>query len=524
DLGQKANLDTLGRAIDIAADPTPRPGMSRALLYITPLLDAEANPTLQSLGVQAQQQDIQVFVWMVSAPGMESNTGAEGLIDLANTSGGQFFAFSGAEGLPDLETYLRPLRSIYRLGYISQISTGGTHQLSAEIQTASGEIISDPLSFDLSIRPPNPVFVSPQLEINRRPPNTGMQAEPADSGFKGLLQALLQNGAAQPSLEPADYLPQAHSLQVIFDFPDQHPRPLNRTALFVDGQIVDENLSPPFDQFEWNLESYSANGLHRLRAEAEDMLGLTGSSIEIYVQVDVAQPAVDPWAAIVPHAPALAGLALVLLIAVDFLGLILGGRIRPHPLAGRRARKPRQPAPATVAPVTIDDPSLLQNWVNRLHWPQRRITPTAQAFLVPMGGENSEDILPRPTAANLGADKPRPAHLQLPAPLAADEITLGQDPNQATLVLSDASVQGLHARLRRSPIGEYIIYDENSIAGTWVNYELANPHGHPLEHGDVVHIGRLGFRFTVRNPQRTRRPVVVPMTPANGSYPEEAAP
>jgi DEAD/DEAH box helicase domain-containing protein len=48
-----------------------------------------------------------------------------------------------------------------------------------------------------------------------------------------------------------------------------------------------------------------------------------------------------------------------------------------------------------------------------------------------------------------------------------------------------------------------------SVAGTWVNYMLVPTTGTRLEHGDLIHIGRVGFRFSLREPQRVRKPVIM---------------
>jgi predicted component of type VI protein secretion system len=66
----------------------------------------------------------------------------------------------------------------------------------------------------------------------------------------------------------------------------------------------------------------------------------------------------------------------------------------------------------------------------------------------------------------------------------------------------------MHARLQEQG-GEYILSDENSVAGTWVNYELlAAPHR--LQHGDVLHIGRLSYRFMLRKAPERPLPKVTP--------------
>jgi pSer/pThr/pTyr-binding forkhead associated (FHA) protein len=86
-------------------------------------------------------------------------------------------------------------------------------------------------------------------------------------------------------------------------------------------------------------------------------------------------------------------------------------------------------------------------------------------------------------------------------------MTFGSDPIQATRVLDDPSVSPLHARLKAEN-GQFMLSDEKSVAGTWVNYEpLAAPR--PLRHGDVLQIGRLSYRFMLRRPPEIPAPRVV---------------
>jgi hypothetical protein len=124
-----------------------------------------------------------------------------------------------------------------------------------------------------------------------------------------------------------------------------------------------------------------------------------------------------------------------------------------------------------------------------LQWPQRRLHPNASAYLAYLVE---------------GGEKPATP----PISIAVDELTFGMDPNLATIVLDDPSVEGLHARLIRQDDGSLRLEDEGSVAGTWVNFAPLAEGGQVLEHGDLVHFGRVGFRFTERNPLLVRRPVI----------------
>jgi hypothetical protein len=123
---------------------------------------------------------------------------------------------------------------------------------------------------------------------------------------------------------------------------------------------------------------------------------------------------------------------------------------------------------------------------NSLPW--KRSASPASAVLVPLG-EN-----------NVPVDGP-------PMPLLGSEITFGRDPALAAFILESPTVDNLHARLHSSG-GVYVLADNGSVAGTWVNYAPISREGIRLEHGDIIHFGRLAFRFLLNQPGQTRQPTV----------------
>ncbi|MBK6646388.1 MAG: FHA domain-containing protein [Anaerolineales bacterium] len=48
----------------------------------------------------------------------------------------------------------------------------------------------------------------------------------------------------------------------------------------------------------------------------------------------------------------------------------------------------------------------------------------------------------------------------------------------AALILDDASISSVHARIRTTDDGGYLLQDVQSIAGTWVNFEADPPGGY----------------------------------------------
>lgn len=469
------SVDSLFQAVEIASDTSPRPGMERAILFITAPIEEGVAFSLQELISRANQQNIHIFVWLVAPPEATATPAAAQLRELASQTGGQFYAFSGDEPLPSVESYLNHLRSIYRLEYESNITSGGVHQLAVEIQHGDQQLKSPVVEFDVDLQPPDPAFILPSLELLREIPDEKRK-------FPWSVYS-------EDELVPTD-----HNLEILVDFPDGRIRPLDRTTLYVDGVIVDENVEPPFEYFVWDLSSYNISGQHLLQVEAVDDWQLTGSSIETPVQVIVDLPSPNPLSGLVRQWPAMAGLGLILAGAVLLLVLIMSGRIRPRalrvPVGFVRRRPSDQETPIkTGQPEAEAGGRRRSEWVNRLHWPHRRLAPEAAAYLAYYSDTEK--------APNLA-----------PIPITADELTFGRDISQATAVLDDASVESLHARLVHEDDGSFRIIDESSVAGTWVNYAQVSREGTVLEHGDLIHIGRVGFRFTEREPRRLLKPVI----------------
>jgi len=481
----KPTLDTLARSLDVAGEDTPRAGMGRAVLFITAPQDAESTSNLQELVNRAVQGGIHVYVWLIAAPDSFTTPSALQLQNLANQTGGQFFAFSGVETIPDLEAILEPLRNAYALSYDSEITNSGIHQLVAEINTDNLQISTPPSSFELRVLPPNPIFVSLPASIVR--------AKPEGENGQRLISTEVQK---------TDFSPVEQLLEILIEFPDGYPRLPARTALYVDGILVDENIAPPFEEFTWDLRPYVQSGKHLLRVDVVDSLGMTGTSIDTGVHITVQQPRRSFWSLLLSWKNALlAGLVVLSAGLLAILLLVLGGRLRPRwagedvrpiprKLPARRglSHKPAQP---TLQAVEETKTQRIPNWLSHLQLHQRRPAPKAPAFLVPLSeAEDTPPVAPIPITTNL--------------------VTFGRDAIRATLVLDDFSVEEIHARLQREN-NIFRLTDAGSTAGTWVNYTPVSQDGTILENGDFIHIGRIGFRFMQREPAHVRKPVVLPL-------------
>ena len=482
DVPVNPSLDLLLQALDVASDATPRAGMEQAILFVTSPIAGDITLGLQDLVTRALEQRVHIYIWYVTSPDLFDSQGARQLSELAAQTGGEFYTFSGEEPIPSPEMYLNNLRDIYLLSYETRVNSGGTHQLVVEIQNGDEKIVTPALEYDLSLLPPDPAFISPVAEINRQVP---------DGEGNGVME---QTGIA-------DLVPKEQPLEILIDFPDGRTRPLVATKLYIDDQFVAENTQPPFDQFVWDLSVYTTTARHVLQVEALDSLGLVGRSIETPVEVKVEVPGANPLAFLFRNIPAMIGLVILLSGAVVFLYLILSGRIQPRALrvpAGfnyARRKNTKKDASQSSQPVEAflrsdADERRFSGWVSRLHWPQRRLTPQAYASLVPVL-ESDESTSENPISID------------------SNEITLGSDRNMAVLAIDDPTVEGLHARLVRNDDGTFTLIDEGSVSGTWINYTQVSPKGTSLQHGDMIHIGRVAFQFKLRDSRQVRKPVII---------------
>lgn len=471
------SLDVLSRALDVVADATPRAGMGRAVLFITPPPDLSALTALENLAARANDAGVRIFVWLVTSPELFDLAEARALQELAGSTGGSFFAFSGIEAPPDLEAALAPLRQVYVVVYESQITASGSHELAVQIGDPETGVLTPPRFFDLEIAPPNPILVSLPAQITRRAPGDELSA-------------------------PVDLVPQTQPLEILIEYPDGHPRQLQRTSLYIDGELVAENTAPPFERFVWDLRGYDTAGRRTLRVEAVDILGLQGTSIETPVQINIEQPRQDALAVLSRNGPMLAGAAIVMAGAILLFVLVVGGRIRPRPRYGSaahaRANGGRKTRPAASRLPTQPVPGRrFGNWAAELPNPMAKQPKPEEA------ARNSPyAFLTRITTANgEKADS-------TPIPLVTSEVVIGSDPSQASMTLNDPSVDGLHARLRRTAEGAVQLQDQGSVAGTWVNYAPLSQEWADIEDGDLIHIGRMGFRFSFGKQPRRRPPKI----------------
>ncbi|MBL8063791.1 MAG: FHA domain-containing protein [Anaerolineales bacterium] len=472
------NLQSLVTALDVVNAQTPRVGMKRAILFITPQMqDANLAAAIEPLIQRAVENKVRIFVWYVDANTTFTTTSAAIFNNLAIQTGGSMFQFSGEERFPDPEAYFSALRRIYLLSYISRVKGSGEQSLSLQVNLPTAGLVSSPdQKFNLNIQPPNPFPVAPVLQITRQ--------APADDPFNTEV-----------------LLPETQEIEIIVEFPDGFIRPLARTTLYVDGVIADENTAEPFDKFSWDLKAYTSSGAHQITVEAVDVLGLSKTSMPIPVVVTVVKPPSGPTAFLAKYRTPLT-FGAILLAGLVLFAILLSGRLRFLSLRAVQEERRVQNDPLTQPiKALVEQPEPAAKEKTKKRRTQPRKTEAASKSII----EAAASLI-RIQADGQFAAFP-------PIPLNGKEVVIGTDPVQCTQILDDPSISSVHARIRLTDDGGYLLQDGHSVAGTWVNYEPLPREGYRLMHGDMVNFGQLMYRFMLRNPQPNPTPKITLLTP-----------
>ncbi len=87
-----------------------------------------------------------------------------------------------------------------------------------------------------------------------------------------------------------------------------------------------------------------------------------------------------------------------------------------------------------------------------------------------------------------------------PIPIQARSLYIGRDGARAQIVFTDPSVSRLHARLVEEVDGVFVLHDEGSASGTFVNDQRVDLQPRELHSGDVLEFGRQRVIFQTAEP------------------------
>jgi hypothetical protein len=276
---------------------------------------------------------------------------------------------------------------------------------------------------------------------------------------------------------------------------------LTRTTLYIDGAIADENTSEPFNKFTWDLSAYTSSAEHQVMVEAVDVLGLSKTSMPLPITVTVIKPPSGPAALLAKYRTPITFSAIILAGLVLF-GILISGRFRmPSIRAAQEARR------ADADPLTQPVQAVTEEPIVVAEQPKKRRAPSKKASATPRSRKEAKET--KEAAASLiRINVDGQVATVAPINIIEKEIVFGTDPVQCTQIMDDPSISSVHARLRQTDDGGFLLQDNNSIAGTWVNYEPIPREGYRLVHGDMVNFGQLKYCFTLTVPPVASTPKI----------------
>ncbi len=283
--------------------------------------------------------------------------------------------------------------------------------------------------------------------------NVALEILPTSMKFSNLPDQLSVTIQSDERIEPAE-LP----IQAAIEFPDGFPREILNSSLYANGSLIQERQEPPFGDFLLDLSPFRDQNKLSLQLRLEDDLGFETRSEMKYIELT--------WVDIKADEPKSLASSLWLWLG---LGLAALGLLAVIILPTRLKKKTAKPAAAEPAAA-----------------PTPRVAP--------------ESYVPVKTYGSLiRLDRDNTPSAEKPLLLVREVTLIGKDPQLANLVLNDDALEALHAEIHAFPDGSTRLTDFHTIAGTCVNFEAVDTKGVEIHHGDILHFGRLSYRFNSPN-------------------------
>jgi hypothetical protein len=471
------NLISLSQAIDLSASSVGAVPQKYAVLYITPMLSQEYRTQLPDIAERAKQMGVQVDVWLVGAGNLKNTNVEIPFQQLAEITGGTYFFYSGVEPLPNPSDSLENLRWLYKVQYHSAMKTSGVHEIKLTVLHETVWKESNSLAFQFNVLPPNPIFFSLPTEIIRTPIRS-------------------ENLGEEDKLEP-----ETVDIRLLVEFPDQYKRGLTLSRLFVNNELVARNTEIPFDTFTWDLSPFTESQTVFLKADIQDEAGFSAETIAIPVQITVQTRRRSFLELVFKYQGWIISAALLLtlfLLGTVFYTFQSRRKFFNSPLF----RQKQAPDPLTQAVQIKQLAPISENKLRR----KTKLLP------VPAPEQRERAIQARLVRLDNFLEEVQGEDILLPQ---LEYISLGRDAKRVTIVLNDPAVSPVHARILFHEPDEYTLYDEGSIAGTWLNYAPISSLGAQLQYGDMIQFGGLIYRFKSTAPDSEARFLLLPYNEEN---------
>ncbi|NLZ26707.1 MAG: FHA domain-containing protein [Chloroflexi bacterium] len=436
------------------------------LLYLTPYIHLNHYERFIELINHASQLGLPLHIWMVLEYPEKSTPYADELREALEFNGGNLFFFSREEELPDPKSYIEGMGYQYTVEYDSLLRSAQEVDLYVQLDTPGlGKIRSEAGKLSVLV-------------------------EPAQLRFQNLISELSvqhnQEGISTPGELP---------IEVSIDFPDNYPREIVSTSLWINDEKVKENKTAPYGSFLIDLNSYEESTTLNLEVKLDDAWGLQGRTGSHKLELEIIKPegflkevsqGINRWLILG------AGLGILILAFVFFF-------------PGIRKKK----ASALAETNTVNQSSAIQTKPTQTDSSTSSDTPQDKADKTekgtePADGSDTENVsayqeLPLPPTHHYGSliklDNDNTPSAVKPFLLTKKVVYIGRDSKLADLVLDDPAIEPLHAELKLFEDGRATLTDFKTTAGTYRNFKALTSKAVDLQHGDILHFATLMYRF-----------------------------
>jgi hypothetical protein len=478
--------DMVSRALDILAGAES--GMHRAVVVISDGVDVISDRQVADIVNRANQFNIPIYTVIFGPANNWGGAAESNMKRLSLDTFGDHFQLAAtgrnpepiedviAEAMNPLHTKLAGQRTQYVLTYSSGIFSPGSHEVAISVGNKSARR---------------------SISVNIQPPEVAV-AEPSAG-------ATITRSTDDPNLPLEEIEPRTQTVAFQVTFPDGFERDLSTVELLVDGVAVLDTCTPPCSEITWNIAGLGA-GSHSVRIRVQDQQGLSAESREVPISLAIIVPtpiptpvptAAAPQVVVTPVAVSCeetySGIQRILRCSPEFFAIgALAVAIVALVLVVVVMRRPRQ-AVANVA---------------------KKVKDATIAFF-PSQMPPSPALEAKATLEVIEGDDA----YTLPIELRAASTRLGRDEDLVQVAFQNRSVSRLHARIAveqdRQGDERFVLYDEGSTSGSYVNFQPVGINGQPLQDGDIIHLGSLQLRFNVKAPKpEVVHDDTIPMMPA----------
>lgn len=454
---------------------------------------------------------------------------------LAQVSNGVYTVYGGPESLQPLYSVIKSQGYQYVVSYRSRITNKGDHSVQLGVVHDGREDKSQAINKSFS---PGSFEIELYNAANMQPLN-GQEIDRVTDDWQMPLEKIP---------------PTSIQVRLRVNFPDN--RSIEKASFMENGAVLSEFTGEEIkkNDFIWDL-SKLPEGESKLTINVivRDSLGMESDSGPVNVTVRVHRPPMPTNSSIAGQIPGGAGEKLTLVDAAsgepiakavaDDDGNYIFSNIKPG--SYKIINDSRSQGQTEIGPFEVDGknalqvpedqefsaPPIVDTTVarNPLFWVPWAIALLALGFSifvfikrpqVVMGGlaavGNVVQEMTQPFRPQRGMQHMASASLVPiiddagtrgnPIPLPGQSVFVGRDPARAQITFADSTVSRLHARIVEESDGVFMLYDEGSSSGTYVNEVQVGHEPVRLNAGDLIEFGRVKTIFVPESDAEVTEP------------------